>query len=113
MLFITFKKEFVEMNHVSRQKAKTKVEKDFYKLMNNSNFGFNCINTIGNCNFKPIFVDIDKMSHIRKHFPLFNNIYKDFFCPDLMKMKIIITKMPCLWKKMLSGNISVKKEKDK
>ena len=34
-----FKKEFVTMNHNARQKTKTPVERDFYKLMNNSNFG--------------------------------------------------------------------------
>ena len=32
------------MNQVSRQNAKTKIEKDFYKLMNNSNFGNDCKN---------------------------------------------------------------------
>ena len=36
------------MNQVSRQKAKTEVEKDFYKLMNNSNFGYNCRNNADN-----------------------------------------------------------------
>ena len=29
-----------------RQKDKTLVEKDFYKLMNNSNFRYNCCNNI-------------------------------------------------------------------
>ena len=33
-----FKKDFLIMNQVSRQNAKTKVEKDFYRLINNSNF---------------------------------------------------------------------------
>ena len=35
-----------EDNEVSRQKTKTKVEKDFYKLMKNSNFGNDCRNNI-------------------------------------------------------------------
>ena len=35
----TFKKDFVVMNQNARKIAKTKVEKDFYKLLNNSNFG--------------------------------------------------------------------------
>ena len=34
-----FKKDFVVMNQKSKQIAKTSVEKDFYKLLNNSNFG--------------------------------------------------------------------------
>ena len=35
----TFKRDFVPMNQNARKIAKTKVEKDFYKLLNNSNFG--------------------------------------------------------------------------
>ena len=33
-----FKQDFVVMNQKSGQKAKNSIEKDFYKLMNNSNF---------------------------------------------------------------------------
>ena len=40
----TFKKDFVVMNQNARKTAKTKVEKDFYKLLNNSNFGNDCRN---------------------------------------------------------------------
>ena len=36
----SFKKEFVLMNQTSRQNAKNNIEKDFFKLMNNANFGF-------------------------------------------------------------------------
>ena len=37
-----FKRDFVVMNQNSKKVAKTKVENDFYKLLNNSNFGNNC-----------------------------------------------------------------------
>ena len=37
-----FKKEFVTLDQVARQKPETYVEKDFYKLMNNVNFGIDC-----------------------------------------------------------------------
>ena len=33
-----FKKDFILINQKSRQDAKNYAEKDFYKLMNNSNF---------------------------------------------------------------------------
>ena len=46
-----FKKEFVIMNQVSRQNAKTSIEKDFFKLMINSNFGYDCRNNLDNCFF--------------------------------------------------------------
>ena len=37
-----FKRDFILMNHKSRQNAKNSVGKYFYKLMNNSNFGYDC-----------------------------------------------------------------------
>ena len=42
-----FKKDLVVMNQKSRQKATSSVEKDFYKLLNNSNFGIDCRNNQG------------------------------------------------------------------
>ena len=46
-----FKKDFVVMNQVSRQNAKTYVGKDFRKLMNNTNFDYDCRSYIDNCKF--------------------------------------------------------------
>ena len=43
-----FKQNFMLMNQKSRQKSKNSVEQDFYKLMNNSNFGYDCRNNIDN-----------------------------------------------------------------
>ena len=39
------------MNQKSRQKATSSVERDFFKLLNNSNFGNDCRNTIDNSIF--------------------------------------------------------------
>ena len=52
-----FKRVFVIMNQVSRQKATSKVKKDFYKLMNNSNFGSDCQKNIDNWNFNDDYKD--------------------------------------------------------
>ena len=40
-----FKMNFVVMNQKARQKATSPVERDFYKLLNISNFGIDCRNT--------------------------------------------------------------------
>ena len=37
-----FKKDFMIMNQKLRQKATSPVERDFFKLLNNSNFGIDC-----------------------------------------------------------------------
>ena len=46
-----FKQHFILMNQKSRQLSKNSVEKDFYKLMNNSNFGYDCRNNLDDCKF--------------------------------------------------------------
>ena len=56
--------EFVTMNQNARQKVKTPIKRDFYKLMNNANFGIGCRNNIDNCKFEPIYGKIDDISFI-------------------------------------------------
>ena len=43
------------MNKKSRQTATISVEKGFYKLLNNSNFGIDCRNNIDNCFLETIY----------------------------------------------------------
>ena len=56
-----FKKEFVIMNQVSRQNSQTDDEKDFYKLMNNTNFDYDCCNNADNCYFQPVYDEIEEL----------------------------------------------------
>ena len=44
-----FKKDFVIMSQKAGQTATSSVEKDFYKLLNNSNFGIDYGKNIDNC----------------------------------------------------------------
>ena len=62
----TFKRDFVVMNQNARKTAETKVEKDFYKLLNNSNFGNNCQNNLGNCQLELLYDGLDEISYIKK-----------------------------------------------
>ena len=77
------------MNQKARQTAKSKVEKDFHKLLNNSNFGNNCRNNIDQCKLKFLFDGVDKIGYLKK----FTNImrdwrYRDFFSLDLMRKQV-------------------------
>ena len=67
-----FKNEFVIMNQVSCQNATTDVKRDFFKLMKNSNFGFDCRNNADNCFFQPIYDEIEELSHAKKNQNVFD-----------------------------------------
>ena len=58
-----FKKDFVIMNQKARQTATSSVEKDFLKLLNNSNFGIDFRNKIDNCYLEPIYDDFSEISY--------------------------------------------------
>ena len=50
------------MSQRSRQTAKNSVEKNFYKLLNNFNFGYDCQNNLDNCTFVPIFDELNEVT---------------------------------------------------
>ena len=84
-----FKKDFVVMNQNARKTAKSKVEKDFYKLLNNSNFGNDCRNNFGNCSLELIYNGLEELAYIKK----FANIFQDptlreFFSEDVLKKQV-------------------------
>ena len=60
-----FEKHFAIMNQLARENAKSSVEKEFYKLMNNSNFCYDCRNNAKNYSFKPIFDKLKELSYIK------------------------------------------------
>ena len=76
----------------SRQKATTSVKRDFFKLLNNSNFGIDCCNNIDNCIFEPLYDNLGKISYIKKFPTIFNDdTFRHFFSPEHMKEEIIQT----------------------
>ena len=75
-----FKKYFVVMNQKFRQTALTSVERDFCKLLNNTNFAIDCRNNVGNCILKPLYDDLDEISCIKKFTTIFSDdAYRYFF----------------------------------
>ena len=83
-----FKKNFILMNQKSRQESKNSIEKDFYKLMNNSNFGYNCRNNIENCKFVPIFDEYNEITFINQYHNIFDQKVSQSVTSDLLKQQI-------------------------
>ena len=50
------------MNQISRQNAKNDTEKEFYKLLNNSNFGYRYRNNIDNCFLNPFAIKLRSLA---------------------------------------------------
>ena len=73
------------MNQKSRLESKNSVEKDFYKLINNSNFGYDSTNNLDNCKFVPIFDKYRKLTFISRNYNLFDSKVKEFITSDLIK----------------------------
>ena len=83
-----FKKDFVVMNQKSRQTATSNVEKDFYKLLNNSNFGIDCRNNIDNCILEPVYDDFSEIAYSKNYTTIFNDdTLRDFFSPLLLRQE--------------------------
>ena len=77
------------MNQKARQRATLSVEKDFYKLLNNSNFGIDCRNNIDNCYLEPLYDDFAEISYIKKFTTIFNDdTFRHFFSPSLLREEI-------------------------
>ena len=79
------------MNQKARQKATSSVERDFYKLLNNSNLGIDCRNNIDNCILEPLYDEIGEIAYIKKFCTIFGNeTYRDFFSPTVMREEIYL-----------------------
>ena len=92
-LYLTFEQArfeqlFILMNQKSRQQSKNSVEKDFYKVMNNSNIGYDYQNNIDNCKFVPIFDEYKGISFINRYHNIFNAKVSEFVTTDLLKAEI-------------------------
>ena len=76
------------MNQKLRQKAASSVEKDFYKLLTNNNFGIDCRNNIDNCTLEPIYDDFSETAYIKNYTTIFNDeTFRDFFSPPLLRQE--------------------------
>ena len=78
------------MNQNARKTAKTKAEKDFQKLSNNSNFGNDYRNNIGNCKLDLLYDGLNEISYIKKFTNVLNyDRFSEFFSIVLLKEQVI------------------------
>ena len=73
------------MNQKLQQHSENNVEKDFYKLMNNSNFGFDCRNNLDNCKSVPIFDEYKEITFISQYHNIFDSKFSEFVTAELWK----------------------------
>ena len=83
-----FKKDFVIMNQVSSQNGATDVERDFFKLMNNSNFGYDCRNNADNCFFQPIYDENEEFSYTKKNQNVFDQEISNFVSSEILERQL-------------------------
>ena len=76
------------MNQVSGRNAKTHLEKDFYKLMNNSNFDYDRRNNADNCYFHPIYDKTEELSYAKQHQNVFDQDISEFVSTDILERQI-------------------------
>ena len=80
------------MNQKPRQTETTTVEKDFCKLLNNSNFGIDCLNNIDNCYLEPLYDDFSEISYVKNYTTILNDdTFRNFFSPCLLRKEIYST----------------------
>ena len=76
------------MNQRSRQNEKNSNNKDFYKLMNNSNFGYDCHKNLDSCQFVPIFDELKEVSYLKRYYNYFDPKVSKIVSSDLIKQEI-------------------------
>ena len=72
--------------YLTRQNAKNAIKKDFFKLMNHNNFGYDCRNNVKKSKFEPI--ELNEINYIKKYYNLFDSKISNFVKSDVLEQQI-------------------------
>ena len=76
------------MNQVSHQNVTTDFKRGFFKLMNNSNFGYDCKNNADNCFFQPIYDEIEEFFYTKKYQNVFDQEISNFVSSEILERQL-------------------------
>ena len=65
------------------------MEKEFFKLFNNANFGYDCRNNLDTCKFVPIFDELNEISYHKKYYSAFDKNVSKFVSGELLEGEIL------------------------
>lgn len=63
------------------------IKKDFFKLMNNTNFGYDCRNNENNAKFEPIIDEVNEITYIKKYYNSFDSKISNFVNSDVLEQE--------------------------
>ena len=76
------------MNQKSRQNAKNAIKKNFFKLMNITNFGYIYGNNANNPKFDPIIHEVNEITYIKKYYKLFGSKISSFVNNGILEQEV-------------------------
>ena len=72
--------------YLTRQNAKNAIKKDFFKLMNHANFGYDCRNNVKKSKFE--LIELNEINYIKKYYNLFDSKISNFVKSDVLEQQI-------------------------
>ena len=56
--------------------------------MSNSNFGYDCRNNLGNCQFVPVFDELKEITYLKRYYNYFDSKVSSFVSTDSIKQEV-------------------------